>query len=389
MMVTNSVSANAPSQSSSSGKISQARSEQGFSQTDAASVNQQGQTNAPLVVAGFRLNAQALPTQATQPQLEVSKVNLGEISQGTFLDLSNLRIEVQISPTEPTPPEADTPELNSEVSSNEALLSAVTTTTDLATQAQALIQGMSKTALKQGKANQLAQVSAGQASQNTNVGNQANPVLNTTVQESQHAPQTSATSALKVSASDLQTLLNQPVQGQVLAASSQAQTTGAAPHSNPTSPLAATQAQGAEWAAVRVDTSSGKWGEQMMQVLQDRVTLQAQQNLQEAKIRLDPPELGKLDLLVRVEGDRLSVQINANTAATREALMQVSERLRNELQEQNFVHVDVNVGSDQGQERQAHDGAPEEANIFAARETNAFQTHTTTSYSEHWLNTQA
>ena len=126
-----------------------------------------------------------------------------------------------------------------------------------------------------------------------------------------------------------------------------------------------------------------------MQVLQDRVTLQAQQNLQEAKIRLDPPELGKLDLLVRVEGDRLSVQINANTAATREALMQVSERLRTELQEQNFVHVDVNVGSDQGQERHSHEGSQEEATVFAARETNAFQTHTTTNYSEHWLNTQA
>lgn len=353
MMVTNSVPANAPSQSSSSGKISQARSEQGFSQTDATSVNQQSQTNAPIVVAGFRLNAQALHTQAT-------------------------------------PPEADTPEINAKVSSDEALLSAVPATTDLATQAQALIQGMSKTALKQGETNQLAQVSAGQVSQNTNVGNQANPMLNATVQESQNAPQANATSVLKVSASDLQTLLNQPAQGQVLVASSQAQTTtGTAPHSNPTSPLAATQAQGAEWAAVRVDTSSGRWGEQMMQVLQDRVTLQAQQNLQEAKIRLDPPELGKLDLLVRVEGDRLSVQINSNTAATREALMQVSERLRTELQEQNFVHVDVNVGSDQGQERQAHDGAQEEANIFAARETNAFQTHTTTNYSEHWLNTQA
>lgn len=352
MMVTNSVPANAPSQSSSSGKISQARSEQGFSQTDAASVNQQGQTNAPLVVAGFRLNTQALPKQTT-------------------------------------PPEADTQELNAEVSPDGTLLTAVPATTDLATQAQALIQGMSKTALKQGETNQLTQVSAGQASQSTNVGNQANPMLNT-VQESQNAPQTSATSALKVSASDLQTLLNQPAQGQVLAANPQAQAAiGTATHSNPTSPLAATQAQGAEWAAVRVDASSGKWGEQMMQVLQDRVTLQAQQNLQEAKIRLDPPELGKLDLLVRVEGDRLSVQINANTAATREALMQVSERLRTELQEQNFVHVDVNVSSDQGQERQAHDGAQEEANIFAARETNAFQTHTTTNYSEHWLNTQA
>ncbi|YCO01442.1 flagellar hook-length control protein FliK [Vibrio sp. VNB-15] len=351
MMVTNSVPANAPYQSSSAGKISQARSEQGFSQTGSTSVNQQDQTNAPLVVAGFRLNAQALPTEVTQPK-------------------------------------AETPELNAEVSSDEALLSAVPATTDLATQAQALIQGMSKTAVKQGETNQLAQVSAGRASQSTNVGNQVNPMLNTTVQENQSSPKASATSALKVSASDLQTLLNQPAQGQVLAANPQAQTP-TAPHSNPTSPLAATQAQGAEWAAVRVDTSSGKWGEQMMQVLHDRVTLQAQQNLQEAKIRLDPPDLGKLDLLVRVEGDRLSVQINANTAATREALMQVSERLRAELQEQNFVHVDVNVGSDQGQDRHDHESPQEDTTIFAARESGTFQSNTTTNYSEHWLNTQA
>lgn len=125
-----------------------------------------------------------------------------------------------------------------------------------------------------------------------------------------------------------------------------------------------------------------------MQVLHDRVTLQAQQNVQEAKIRLDPPDLGKLDLLVRVEGDRLSVHINANTAATREALMQVSERLRTELQEQNFVHVDVNVGSDQSQSRNDQHTNEEDATIFAARESGAFQT-TTTNYSEHWLNTQA
>ena len=212
-------------------------------------------------------------------------------------------------------------------------------------------------------------------------------MLTAPAQESQSGVQASAVNSLKVSASDLQTLLNQPAHGQAFAANTQSQTPNVQ-HSNPTSPLAATQAQGAEWAAVRVDTSSGRWGEQMIQVLQDRVTLQAQQNLQEAKIRLDPPELGKLDLLVRVEGDRLSVQINANTAATREALMQVSERLRTELQEQNFVHVDVNVGSDQGQERHSHEGSQEEATVFAARDTNAFQSNTT-NYSEHWLNTQA
>ncbi|CAH1607355.1 Flagellar hook-length control protein fliK [Vibrio jasicida] len=378
MMVTNSMPASAPSQSSA-GKISQARSEQGFSHLGSTAVNQQHQTNAPLVVAGFSLNAQALPTEVTQPKAETSELN-AEVTQPKA-ETMDLNAEV-------TQPKAETLELNAEVTSAEALLIAVPATMDLATQAQALIQGMSKTAVKQGETNQLAQVSAGNAPQSTNVGNQVNPMLNTTVQENQSPPKASATSVLKVSASDLQTLLNQPAQGQVLAANSQAQT-ATAPHSNPSSPLAATQAQGAEWAAVRVDTNSSKWGEQMMQVLHDRVTLQAQQNLQEAKIRLDPPDLGKLDLLVRVEGDRLSVQINANTAATREALMQVSERLRAELQEQNFVHVDVNVGSDQGQDRHDHESPQEDTTIFAARESGTFQSNTTTNYSEHWLNTQA
>ncbi|EKO3903362.1 flagellar hook-length control protein FliK [Vibrio fluvialis] len=154
------------------------------------------------------------------------------------------------------------------------------------------------------------------------------------------------------------------------------------------SSAATTVVNAPEWASVRIDTQAGKWGEQMLQVLHDRVTLQAQQNLQEAKIRLDPPDLGKLDLVVRVEGDRLSVQINANAAATREALMQVSDRLRAELQSQNFVHVDVNVGSDQGSQRQSssQDDAAT-STIFAARDTG--DEPFTSSLSEHWLSTHA
>lgn len=154
------------------------------------------------------------------------------------------------------------------------------------------------------------------------------------------------------------------------------------------SSAATTVVNAPEWASVRIDTQAGKWGEQMLQVLHDRVTLQAQQNLQEAKIRLDPPDLGKLDLVVRVEGDRLSVQINTNAAATREALMQVSDRLRAELQSQNFVHVDVNVSSDQGSQRQSssQDDAAT-STIFAARDTG--DEPFTSSLSEHWLSTHA
>ncbi|EKO3960266.1 flagellar hook-length control protein FliK [Vibrio fluvialis] len=183
--------------------------------------------------------------------------------------------------------------------------------------------------------------------------------------------------------STLNAALNQVINPASGAASNgQAQTQVNAPSA------ATTVVNAPEWASVRIDTQAGKWGEQMLQVLHDRVTLQAQQNLQEAKIRLDPPDLGKLDLVVRVEGDRLSVQINANAAATREALMQVSDRLRAELQSQNFVHVDVNVGSDQGSQR--HSSSQDDAaasTIFAARDS--ADEPFTSSLSEHWLSTHA
>ncbi|MDF2152607.1 flagellar hook-length control protein FliK [Vibrio sp. CAU 1672] len=189
---------------------------------------------------------------------------------------------------------------------------------------------------------------------------------------------------------DITTLIQQNQAGQVQGAVTAPLPNAnqlAAPASSPS--ISPSHTQGPEWASMRIDTQAGKWGEQMMQVLHDRVTLQAQQNMQEAKIRLDPPELGKLDLMVRVEGDRLSVQINTSTAATREALMQVSERLRVELQQQNFVHVDVNVGSEQGQQHQSQQPIDEESTIFASREFATSETQSTSNYSEHWLNTQA
>ncbi len=190
-------------------------------------------------------------------------------------------------------------------------------------------------------------------------------------------------------------LASAQVEGSPLSSASLSALMASSPNSNTTAqpglhtnPAAMTT--GSEWASMRIDTSAGKWGEQMLQVLQDRVTLQAQQNLQEAKIRLDPPELGKLDLMVRVEGDRLSVQIHSNTAVTREALMQISDRLRSELQNQNFMHVDVNVSSgDGGRGNQPSSQDEEPTTIFASRGNDNGIDALSSSQSEHWLNTQA
>ncbi|EKO3945019.1 flagellar hook-length control protein FliK [Vibrio fluvialis] len=266
-----------------------------------------------------------------------------------------------------------------------ALVALLNTNQPIPTQAQ-LVKGFAESHSVSGikTANTVAaQTPSANSAAPSATGQSAAGLLNAQSAPSITENQPVATKAAVTLDSALNAALNQVINPASGAASNgQAQTQVNAPS------VATTVVNAPEWASVRIDTQAGKWGEQMLQVLHDRVTLQAQQNLQEAKIRLDPPDLGKLDLVVRVEGDRLSVQINANAAATREALMQVSDRLRAELQSQNFVHVDVNVGSDQGSQR--HSSSQDDAaasTIFAARDS--ADEPFTSSLSEHWLSTHA
>ena len=39
----------------------------------------------------------------------------------------------------------------------------------------------------------------------------------------------------------------------------------------------------------------------------------------QARVRLDPPDLGKLDLIVKMDGDELNVEIDTNNTAVRDA----------------------------------------------------------------------
>ncbi len=105
-----------------------------------------------------------------------------------------------------------------------------------------------------------------------------------------------------------------------------------------------------------------QWGEQMLASLREHVELQINQRIQNATIRLDPPELGSLEIFLSHESGRLSVQLSAANADVARLLQQTSERLRQELVGQNFVQVNVQVSADaqggrqQGQPRQAWQG---------------------------------
>jgi flagellar hook-length control protein FliK len=141
------------------------------------------------------------------------------------------------------------------------------------------------------------------------------------------------------------------------------------------SPTPATTAVPQELAAaplerhLRLQAPEAKWGEQMLVALRDNVELQLQQKVQSATIRLDPPELGSMEILLSHESGRLTVQISAANSDVARLLNNTSERLRQELVGQNFLQVNVQVSSDssgQQSQQQARQRLPVEEQILAA-----------------------
>lgn len=114
---------------------------------------------------------------------------------------------------------------------------------------------------------------------------------------------------------------------------------------------------------LRLEGNDAQRGEQMMQALRNSVQLQVQQNQQVATIRLDPPELGSLEIQVSQESGRISIQISAAQADTLRLLQQTSDRLRHELLNQQFVQVSVQVGGEghSGQQSRQNQGGSGEA----------------------------
>lgn len=95
-----------------------------------------------------------------------------------------------------------------------------------------------------------------------------------------------------------------------------------------------------------------KWGEQLLLALRDSVELHMRQRVQNTTIRLDPPELGVMEIVLTHEQGRLNVQISAQHSDVVRLLQQTSDRLRHELVAQNFSQVDVEISG--GQPNQQH-----------------------------------
>lgn len=71
-----------------------------------------------------------------------------------------------------------------------------------------------------------------------------------------------------------------------------------------------------------------------------------------ANIRLNPPQLGPMQIEVHVEGDRAVVQLAVHHDATRDALEQAVPKLRAQLEGSGFASIDVSVSRNPHRDRQ-------------------------------------
>lgn len=98
-------------------------------------------------------------------------------------------------------------------------------------------------------------------------------------------------------------------------------------------------------APMRADGSGQGLSAQLQHALGERLNLQINNQIQHATIRLDPPDMGRIEIVVQIEAGKIQVQINAGQSDVYRALQQVSNDLRQALTEQHFVDVDVRLSN--------------------------------------------
>ncbi|RFA28539.1 hypothetical protein CAI21_11765 [Alkalilimnicola ehrlichii] len=108
--------------------------------------------------------------------------------------------------------------------------------------------------------------------------------------------------------------------------------------------------------SVQTPVNQPGWG----QAMGERLTWMVRNGIQQARIRLDPPSLGPMEIAIAVKDEKTTIQIQTHNAQAREALEAEMPRLRSMLEEGGFASVDVGVS----QQQAGQDNSPENS-LFA------------------------
>jgi flagellar hook-length control protein FliK len=107
--------------------------------------------------------------------------------------------------------------------------------------------------------------------------------------------------------------------------------------------------------AAGVDTA------QFGQGVADRVALMMDGNLTSAKLQVNPPALGPIEVRIALQGGHAQVWLASHSAVTRDALESSSSKLREMLGSQGFSQVSVDISQRSFQERSPPSQAYESA----------------------------
>jgi len=83
----------------------------------------------------------------------------------------------------------------------------------------------------------------------------------------------------------------------------------------------------------------------------DRVSMMMDGNLTSARLQVNPPSLGPIEVRIALQGGHAQVWMSSHSAVTRDALEATSPKLREMLGSQGFAQVSVDISHRSFQER--------------------------------------
>lgn len=113
----------------------------------------------------------------------------------------------------------------------------------------------------------------------------------------------------------------------------------------------ATEKSPASFNKLDIPPQHPQWNDQVSK----RISIMASESIQSARIQLDPPELGALEVKIKVQHDQVSVSFGSNNQMVRDALDAQTPRLRELLEQQGINLADVNVSEQGAQNGQGRD----------------------------------
>ncbi|MFK3738268.1 flagellar hook-length control protein FliK [Massilia sp. TN1-12] len=85
------------------------------------------------------------------------------------------------------------------------------------------------------------------------------------------------------------------------------------------------------------------WRQSLQEALGERLNVQVGKNVEQAVIRLEPPQLGRIDIAIRHSAGTLEVNISASNGEVLRQLQTVSDNLRSDLSQRQYTEVAVTV----------------------------------------------